>query len=96
VTVPRHRGTPARICPAPRWPDEDERPDLLDMRTVLRQLGLSCIVGKLMLKSASLSLSRWSVCDGEPLCLVGMRMPGSGLQDWTRAQRRGRWRRAPA
>jgi hypothetical protein len=28
VTVPRHRGTPARICPAQRWPDEDERPDL--------------------------------------------------------------------
>ena len=30
-TVPRHRGTPARICRAPPWPDEDERPDLHDM-----------------------------------------------------------------
>ena len=40
-------------------PTADRRPDLHDERTVPRQLDLSCIAGKLMLKSASLPLSRW-------------------------------------
>jgi limonene-1,2-epoxide hydrolase len=37
----------------------DRRPDLHDERTVPGQLDLSCNVGRLMLKSASLPLSRW-------------------------------------
>jgi hypothetical protein len=40
-------------------PTADGRPDLHDERTVPGQLDLSCNVGKLMLKSASLPLSRW-------------------------------------
>jgi len=37
----------------------DRRPDLHDEQTVPGQLDLSCNVGKLMLKSASLPLPRW-------------------------------------
>jgi hypothetical protein len=68
-----------------------------DERMVPRQLDLSSIVGKLMLKSASsASNPSGSRCGGR-LCLGGMRMPwprpsGVGLP----AQRQGPWRGVPA
>ena len=64
-------------------PTADRRPDLHDERTVPGQLDLSCNVGKLMLKSASLPLSRWvraTVSGSWPGCVcLGRARQGPGL-----------------